>query len=206
MPNIVIICYNSPEIWCVTDRIFCYFGLCFAVLTPSQFNFEKNEKKIWIYYHFKQVHHKWQSYDLRFLRCGGRQTELLSFWTIFCPFTPLHPLPLSTTQKNEKFEKVKKILEMPSFYTSAPKIMTIWYTVPEIQHMTDVIFIFHFRLFFALLLFFFLMKKRKKRLEILSFYTCVPQKLWLHNVQFLRYSAWWMDWQTDRLTDGKSDI
>ena len=36
------------------------------------------------------------------------------------------------------------------FYTSAPKIMIICYTVPEMWHVTHVIFIFHFGLFFAL--------------------------------------------------------
>ena len=39
---------------------------------------------------------------------------------------------------------------MSSFYTSVPKIMIILYTVPEIWCMTDVIVIFHFRLFFPL--------------------------------------------------------
>ena len=37
------------------------------------------------------------------------------------------------------------------FYTSLPKIMIICYTVPEIWHVTDVIVIFHFGLFFVLL-------------------------------------------------------
>ena len=37
------------------------------------------------------------------------------------------------------------------FYTSVPKIMIIRYVVPETWRVTDVIFIFHFGLFFALL-------------------------------------------------------
>ena len=36
-------------------------------------------------------------------------------------------------------------------YTNVPKIMITCYTVPEIWHVTYVIFIFHFGLFFALL-------------------------------------------------------
>ena len=44
-----------------------------------------------------------------------------------------------------------KTLEISSFYTSVPKIMIICYTVPEIWHLTDVIVIFHFGLFFVLL-------------------------------------------------------
>ena len=42
----------------------------------------------------------------------------------------------------------KKCLEI-SFYTSVPKIIIICYTVLEMWHMTDVIFIFHFGLFLA---------------------------------------------------------
>ena len=44
-----------------------------------------------------------------------------------------------------------KHLDISSFYTIVPKIMIICYTVPEIWHLTDVIIIFHFGLFFALL-------------------------------------------------------
>ena len=83
------------------------------------------------------------------MMCGSWDIEhdrqnFLSFWTIFCPFTPL------TTQKIKILKKWKKHLEISSFYTSVPKIMIICYTVPEIWHVTDVI-IFHFRSFFVLL-------------------------------------------------------
>ena len=62
-------------------------------------------------------------------------------------------LPFSTTNnsKNQDFEKWKKCLEISSFYTSVPKIMILCHTVPEIWRVTDVICIFHFKLFFALL-------------------------------------------------------
>ena len=46
---------------------------------------------------------------------------------------------------------MKKSLEISSFYTSAPKLMIICYTVHKIWCVTDVIVIFHFELFFALL-------------------------------------------------------
>ena len=46
--------------------------------------------------------------------------NFLSFWTIFCPFTPL------TTQKIKILKNWKKSLEILSFYTSAPKIMIIY--------------------------------------------------------------------------------
>ena len=58
------------------------------------------------------------------------------------------PYPLNSW-KNENIKKLKKHLEISSFYTSAPKFMTICHTVPELWCMTDVIVIFHFGLFFA---------------------------------------------------------
>ena len=43
------------------------------------------------------------------------------FWAVFCPLTPL------TTQKIKiKKKKRKKYLEISSFYTCVPKIMTTW--------------------------------------------------------------------------------
>ena len=95
---------------------------------------------------FSSVYHKWQSYDVWFLRHGAWWTEsfvvldrLLSF------YPPNNP-------KNQNFEELKKTLEISSSYTtSVPKIMIICYTVPEIWHMTDVIVIFHVGTFFVLL-------------------------------------------------------
>ena len=114
----------------------------------------------------------------------GRQ-NFLSFWTIFWTFTPhLTPPHLTpshpATQKVKILKKRKKRLEISPFYTSVPHVMIICCTVPEIQRVTDGIFIFHFGLFFALLppndpktqnL-----KKFKKRLEI-TFYTCLPKNV-----------------------------
>ena len=54
----------------------------------------------------------------------------LSFWTIFCPLTPLR------TQKIKILKKWKKCLKISSFSTSVPKIMIIYY-------ITDVSVIFH---------------------------------------------------------------
>ena len=82
-------------------------------------------------------------------------------------------------------KKIKKHLEISSFYTSVPKLMIICYAVPEIWYVTDVIVVFHFGLFFAVLppppfpppnsprnINF---KKMKKHLKILSFYTSVQK-------------------------------
>ena len=65
---------------------------------------------------------------------------------LFLPFCSPNSPP-----KTKISIKLKKRLQISSFYTSVPKIIIIYYTVPEIWRVTDVIAIFHFRLFFALL-------------------------------------------------------
>ena len=70
--------------------------------------------------------------------------------------------------------------------------MITWYTVPEIWHVTDVIVIFHFGLFFVKWKF---QKKWKKHLEISSFYTCVPKIL-------IRWCTVPEEWC---MTDGRTD-
>ena len=71
-------------------------------------------------------------------------TEFFVILTIFCLFTPYKP------EKSKFWKKWKTCLEI-SFYTSVPKIKIICYIAPDIWHLTDVINIFHFGLFFALL-------------------------------------------------------
>ena len=141
-----------PEIWSVTDRIFCHFGLFFALPCPpnnsKNQNFKKMKKKqkknTWRYYHFTQVYHKWQSHDVWFLRYQTWRTEFCVILDHFLPFTPI-------PRKIKILKTWKQDLEISSFYTNVPKIMMICYTVPEIWRITDLIVIFHFGIFFALL-------------------------------------------------------
>ena len=91
-------------------------------------------------------------------------------------FALLHP----NNPENQGFEKMKKKkhLEILSFYTSAPKIMIICYTVPEIWYMADCYFsswvtFYHFTPLTAWKI--KIKKKRNKVLEIPSFYTSVPK-------------------------------
>ena len=180
-----------PEIWSMTDNIFCHFGLFFALLpsenNPKNQNFDKlkkmhgdililhkctknhdymwycsldvhdrcncyfsfwasfcpftsltaqnikikKKKSTWRYHHFTIVYqsHDYMLYcvwDMPRDRCN-----YFSFWTIFCPFTPL------TAQKIKILKKWKKHLEISSFYICVPKIMIRWCTVPEIWCATD---------------------------------------------------------------------
>ena len=117
IPQMMVIWCIVPEIWSTTDRIFCHFRLFFALLptnNPENQNFEKMKKNTWRHYHFTHVYHKLKLYDVWFLRYGVQQTEFFSFWTIFCPFSPL------TTQKIKILKKWKKSLEISSFHSSVP--------------------------------------------------------------------------------------
>ena len=70
---------------------------------------------------------------------------------IFCNIGPIFALLPNIKLKNQNFEKMKNTLEISLFYTSAPEIMIICYTVSEIWRVADVICIFHFGLYFAIL-------------------------------------------------------
>ena len=90
---------------------------------------------------------------------------------IFCSFTtPRNP-------KNQNFEKMKKILEISSFYTCKPKTTIIWGMVPQIQSETKFFVILgYFLPFYPLKTWKIkLFKKWKNHLEMSSFYTCLPK-------------------------------
>ena len=155
-----------PEIWS-TAYNFLSFWTVFCPFTPygpRKSKFLKYKKKTTRKYHLTNVYHKWQLYDVLFLRYGVQRTEIFvihhmmygswdmehdrqnffSFWTNFCPFTHL------ITWKIKILKKWKKHLEILAFYTYLPKMTIIWCMVPEILSATDRIFC-HFGPFFALL-------------------------------------------------------
>ena len=70
---------------------------------PKKQNFEKIKNNYWRYHYFTYVYQKPHPYEVQFLRYGVRQNSL-SFWAIFCPFTPHNP-------ENQNFEKIKKASE-----------------------------------------------------------------------------------------------
>ena len=138
----------------------------------------------------------WKSQKIKIMKNCKKRLEILSFYTsvpkimIMCYTVPekwrvmdvivffhfglfFALLPPYLAPKINISKKIKKYLEISSFYTSVPKIMMICYTIPEIWCVTDVIVVFNFELFLAHKI--KISKKWKERLEMPSFYTCVPK-------------------------------
>ena len=97
-----------PEIWSVTNKIFCHSGLLFVLLPPmdpENQNFEKINKTLEdiIILQMCTIN---QSYDLWFLSYGVQQTNIFVILDHFLPFYP--PPPSPTTQKIKILKKWKK--------------------------------------------------------------------------------------------------
>ena len=118
----LLICYTVLEKWHMMDvMLFFILGNCLPFKPPNN---PKNE-------HFKKmrkitgdiiISHKCTiNYDHR-LYCSWDMVHdtcnfYFSFWAFFCPFTPL------TAQKIKISQKLKKSLEISSFYMCVTKIM-----------------------------------------------------------------------------------
>ena len=148
-----------PDIWCVTDVIvISHFELFFALLpppnSPKNQYFEKMKKapgNIIILHMCTKMIRWWSKNDQMIRWCTVPKiwcmTDLIIFH--FGPFLPFYPL--TTAQKIKILRKLKKCLEISSFYICLPRTMIRWLMVPEICCVTDVIVISHFELFFTLL-------------------------------------------------------
>ena len=126
-----------------------------------------NEKTIWRYYYFTHVHHKWQSYDVWFLRY--RVCDRQNFLS-FRPFFALLPPPKNP--KNKNFEKMKKttgdIILHNCTINENHMMYSSWDMKCDGQNFSSfwtVLCPFSFKIF----------KNWKKYLEISSFYTSVPK-------------------------------
>ena len=78
--------------------IFCLFTL----LTNEKSEFWKTEKNTWRNYHFTHVCINDNHMIYGFSDMESNWQIFLSFWTIFCPFTPYN------NPENQNFEKMKK--------------------------------------------------------------------------------------------------
>ena len=152
--NLKILWRMVPEILDTVDRVFCHFEPVFALWPseqPEKSEFWKNLKNTWRYYYFIPVYHKWQSYDVWFLR------YIILTDIIFCHFEPFLVFYPTNYPKKQNFEKERKSLDISSFYTCVPQMTNIWYMVLEIWNVTDRFFC-HFGLLFHTIfcMFFFL--------------------------------------------------
>ena len=125
------------------------------------------------------MYHTLWPYDVWFLKYGAQQTEYFVILGLFLPFN------LPNNQEDQNFKKMEKTPGDMIILHECTKIIIICYTVPEIWHMTDVIFIFHFW---------------ARDIIILHMYT--------KNYDHMMYGSWDMVHvtQTDIQMDGKSDI
>ena len=94
--------------------ILAYFLHFYPHNNPKNQNFEIMKKPPGdiITLHMCTINDNHMMYGSWDMECDGQ--NFLSFWTVFCPFTPL------TTQKIKILKKWKKHLEILSFYTSVP--------------------------------------------------------------------------------------
>ena len=72
-------------------QTFLSFWTVFCIFTPLtiwKIKILKKWKDAWKYYHFTYMYHKWQSYDVCFLRYGRCQTEFFCHFGLFFALLP----------------------------------------------------------------------------------------------------------------------
>ena len=177
------------------DGCNCYFSFwtifcTFITLTARiiKILIKKNTRR---YHHFTQVYQKSWSYAIQFLRYGAQRMEVLYF--IFGYFLTFHP-PSSSKKNSEKWEKrqqqqqQQQPVDIIILHKCTKNHDHMLYCSWDIWCVTDVI-IFPLGYFLS----FYRpnspknrkFQKKKKNKQTKTMY----QKLWLDNVQFLRYGA-----------------
>ena len=92
---------RQTELFVILGHFFHFYLSQLMMLKIKILKKKKNETNAWRYYHFTQVYHKRQSYDVWFLRYRVRRTERFVILDHFLPFCPLTP-EKSKFWKNEK--------------------------------------------------------------------------------------------------------
>ena len=172
--------WQSHDVWFLRYRV--QQAKSFLILDhflPFYWKIKVLKKKAWRYHQLTLVYHKYQSYDVWFLRYKVQWTEffvdyffsLLTSFDIFCPFTPL------TTPKNQNFEKLKKA---PHHFKQ--EYQKLWsYAIPFLRYGSWWIY-FSFFILSCFLPF----SSTWRYHQITHGY----QKLWSNTILFLRYSGW----------------
>ena len=167
------------------------YGSFFVLLPTTLKPFLKKWKKLLETWSFYTSVPKTQSYEVWFLRYVVRQTEF--FFVILGQFLPFYPL---TTPENQNFDKMKKHLEMSSFYTC----ICIYIHDSHIMHGSwDMKCNRHNFLSFWATFFNFApiaaqkIKIKKKNAWRYHHFTQVYQKSWsYYAILFLRFGTWQM--------------
>ena len=138
--------------------------------------------------------HKCTKNQDHMLYCSGDMARdrcncYFSFWTIFCPSTPLNsPKNKNLTKKKKKKKPGDVIILHKCTKNYNHMVYCSWYGV------WHVIVIFYFGLFFALLPRNFPEKWKFKKNEKNTWRYChfaqVYQKSWSYAILFLRYGMW----------------
>ena len=114
----------------------------------QNFNIEKNTLR---YYHFTQLHDKWQSNDVWFLRYGVQQTEFFVIVDSCLPFNP-QPPPSLTTQKINILKKWKKAWRYYHFTHVYQKwqLYDVWFLRYQVQQAEFFVILDYFFPFYPL--------------------------------------------------------
>ena len=97
--------YGSWDMECHGQNFLSFWTIFCTFTTLKTWKIKivkKMRKNSWKHYHFTHVYHKWQLYDVWFLRYKARQTEFFVILDCFLPFYP------PNNPKNQNFAKLKK--------------------------------------------------------------------------------------------------
>ena len=104
--------YGSWDMECDRKKKFFFILIIFCPFTTLTLNikiFKKLKKKnTRIYHHFIQVYHKWQSYNIWFLRYEVWQTEFFVILGHALPFYPITTQNINILKKRKNKKKKKK--------------------------------------------------------------------------------------------------
>ena len=88
---------QQTKVFVILERILPFY----LPMDPENQNFQKIGKNTWSYYHFTNINGSHMMYGSSDMHMECNWQNLLSFWNILCPFTPL-TTPKNKIWKNEK--------------------------------------------------------------------------------------------------------
>ena len=118
---------NFLSLWTV------FYAVFYPLYWPRKSKFWKNEKSTWRYYHFTNVYHKWQSYDIWFFRYGVQQTKFFVILDLFLPFYPSNK-PKTKILKNWK-KKCGDIIILHMCTKNYDQMMYLWFLRYVVRRM-----------------------------------------------------------------------